>query len=138
MGSGRAACAELRIESPASHSVAQPCPVSGRRKALRSGGKQRGERLDPGGVFSIETRGERAVEVDHRDRFAAPDRRHDQLRTARRIAGDMAGKRMDVVDQLGRPLDAAAPQTPWPRAMRMQAGLPHEGAEHKCRRPIMR
>src|SRR3546814_15203684 len=46
----------------------------------------------------------RAVEIEHPDQPIARNDRHDQFRSARRIARDMARKGVDVRDELRRPI----------------------------------
>lgn len=52
-------------------------------------------------VLRTEARGGRAVEIDDRDHLSVSDHGHHQLGLARRIAGNMAGKGVDVVNALG-------------------------------------
>ena len=53
--------------------------------------------------------------------------RHHQFRTRGRIAGDVAGERIDVGDALRRARARAAPHTPLSSGMRTQAGRPWNG-----------
>ena len=62
--------------------------------------EQAGDRFEPQLVFSVEARGNRAVEVEHADQRAAAHQRHHQFRTRGRIAGDVAGERVHVGDPL--------------------------------------
>ncbi len=90
--------------------------------------EQRDQRLAALPVRRVETGGARAVEIEHPNDFTILDQRHDQLRARIRIAGDMAGKRIDIRRPARlSPRAAAVPHTPSPIAMRTQAGLPWNG-----------
>lgn len=54
-------------------------------------------------VNAVEARGQRAVQVDHRDKIIPAQDRNDQLRPARGVARDVSGKSVDILDQLGLP-----------------------------------
>ena len=66
-----------------------------------------GDRFEPSLVIGIETVRDRAVDVEDADElvacaFIGQYKRNDKFRTRCRIAGDVAGERMDVGDALGR------------------------------------
>src|SRR3546814_15523748 len=51
-------------------------------------------------ILSIETRKRRTVEVEHTEQFVATQQRHHDFRLRGRIAGNVAGERVDVADDL--------------------------------------
>lgn len=86
------------------------CPETGRnRRPWREGGLT--PSADPGGnpsdqclqpvrVVRVEARGTRAVEIQHTDHRAIAEDRHDDFRGAGSVAGDVAGKGVDVRHKL--------------------------------------
>lgn len=93
-------------------------------------GKKRGERLDPSSVLGIESRKAGAVAIDHRDHFAIALHRHHQFGSAARVAGDMAGKGVDVFHQLRFPFRRRAAHAD-PHRNADTSGPPDKGAEHQ-------
>ena len=68
-----------------------------------------------------------AIHIPYADQTLAVDQRNNNLRTRRRIAGDMSGERVHIPYQLRLRVAAAVPQTPLPTAMRTHAGWPWNG-----------
>ena len=87
-------------------------------------GNHRRQSFKSCGVFDVEAGSARAIEINHPHERAIMDDRHDDLRRAGRIAGDMSGKGVNILDSWVSRVAAAAPHTPRPTGMRMQAGLP--------------
>src|SRR3546814_11678734 len=58
------------------------------------------QRFEASAILSIETRKRRTVEVEHTEQFVATQQRHHDFRLRGRIAGNVAGERVDVADDL--------------------------------------
>jgi hypothetical protein len=84
---------------PCWHSMRRACATRVANSSDRLGQRGR-QRLDPACVFLVEAGEGGAVEIDHRDHHAIALDRHDQLRCAGRVAGDVAGEGVDVAHQL--------------------------------------
>src|SRR6187431_2599878 len=108
--------------------MAGAVPKRGRSDAI---GYQRGERLETGLVLGIEARGEGAVEVDHRDHRARANHRDDELGSARRVAGDVAGEGVDIRDALSRARGGGGAAHAAPERDADARGLAAERAEHE-------
>jgi hypothetical protein len=70
------------------------------RGGLNARCDQGSESFDARCIFLREARWQRAIEINDCDHLARTQHRDDQLRTARRIAGNMAGKGVDIINKL--------------------------------------
>lgn len=73
------------------------------RVELDAIGDSGGQSFDPCGIGLIEATLDWCVEINNGAHQAVSHNRHDQLRPARHIAGDMPGEGMDILDELRQP-----------------------------------
>lgn len=79
-------------------------------------------------IHLIEARGKRAVEIQHSQNEALLDQRHDELGSRSRVAGDVAGKIVDIRDEHASSASSGGTADPLPDRDADTGGLALEWA----------